>query len=258
MGSITFARVASNLPSLRAAVAPLAWVGVCGSMVLQVIVMARFYQLVHHERAARSVLFFAPSVSIGLCAVTGGAVGMPGELMALSSWCTVAVMLVLFPVVAWRVISNADLNNNPGIGLLLAPCAFTTLGWHAAKKTSPTAAEWLGPYIVGDVLFAMSVAGVVATAYCSFVRKQALRSAWFSSPWAAYTFPAASNANAALMQATARPNPLVFAYAVSLSVLAIVLISIINIAHIAHVAEILELRPKATATKPDKGAKKAT
>jgi len=133
IGSVTVARLASSWPGLKAAVAPMVWVCVCCALVMQLMFMARFYLLAHRESHPRSVAFFPPSVSVATLAVTGGAVGMAGELVALSVWAGVAVMLLLFPVVLWRTVRNRDQAANPSIGLLMAPCAFVTLGWHAAK-----------------------------------------------------------------------------------------------------------------------------
>lgn len=248
IGSATSLRLLTSFPTVKAAIAPLAWGGVCCAGVMQLMVMARFYGLVIKESQSRSVMFFAPSVSIAVTAVTGGAVGMPGEVMALSVWAGVGLMLFLFPVVVWRVLKSKDLAANPSIGLLPAPCGIVTLAWQAARKTSPTAAAFLGPPIVGDILFMLSVFGVGVTLYCSFHRAGALRSSWFSSPWAAFTFPAATNANAALTHAMLRPHPLLTVYALALCTLVIPLILAINIAHLRHLATVFELRsnPKKT------------
>jgi hypothetical protein len=256
-GSVLIARLISSWPGLKAAFASLAWGGVACAVVMQLLAMARFYQMVRRESCSRSVLFFAPSVSIATFGVTGGPVGMPGEFIALSCWLGVAVMLLLLPVVAHRCVTNPEQSNNPSIGLLMAPGAYSALAWHAASRTSPAAAAWLGHKMVGDVLFCISVMGLGATVYCSLKRKQALRSAWFSSPWAAYGFPAASNAQVALHQAMARPNIVFTSFAVLVCAVAIPLILTINIKHIMHLAGVFELRSNRVATAKPVGARTA-
>jgi hypothetical protein len=244
-GSIVISRLVAFWPGPKLVSSLLAWYIVRLALVAQLLYMGRFLFLCHRERARRSVFWFAPCVSMATAAAVGGAVGLASELVVLGAWSGIVWLLCLLPPVFWRCITNPEEANNATVAFVMAPAGYATIAWHTAqknlKRTDPVVAQWLGPDVVGDVLFAVCIVGVIATLYCSIKRREALRSTWFTSAFAAYTFPSASNANAALLHAMVRPHALITAYALLLFAAAITIVFAVNMFHALHLAKMLGL-----------------
>merc|ERR1712014_74927 len=115
----------------------------------------------------------------------GGTIGVPVEVLAISEWTGVILMILLFLVSLHRALRDKSNLATPAIAMLQAGPSFCCLGFFSARKVQG-AAEFL-PDMLGDVLFTCSVIGVFATVYCVARRRSALRASWFSPPWAAFT-----------------------------------------------------------------------
>merc|ERR1719253_972115 len=94
--------------------------------------MAHFLRQCWRQERKPETYWFPPTVSLAMTAIQGNAVGFPRWYVLANFYGAIVVMVLVLPVVSFRVGKYPDvISTGPSCNMLQAPASLCSLTWHA-------------------------------------------------------------------------------------------------------------------------------